>query len=227
MTSSDNDVVVTEQANVLSSEELASAYERWEAPTMVSVSDIEESQLHIPTAEEIDEIRKAAQEDGFKDGFEKGRHDGLQAGQTEIQQQVSELQTLISLLNKPLLDIEEDIEQQVVSLTVLLVKQIARNELKMSPEHITDVFKAAMAQLPLMNRQLKIHLHPEDYKLIQQGITVAPNDDEWQWIEDATVTRGGLEIDSIDTHIDATVETRLNSAIEKLLGEAELDASAE
>ncbi len=223
MTSSDNDVIVTEQASVLSSDEIASAYERWEAPTMVSVSDIEESKFKMATAEELDAIRKAAQEDGFKDGFEKGLHDGLKAGQTQIQQQVSDLQTLISTLNTPLLGIEDVIEQQVVTLTTLLTRQVVLNELKMAPENIAELFKAALAQLPLMNRQLKIRIHPEDFKFIQQ-FTTSTAESEWQWVEDATMTRGGLDIDSIDTHIDATVETRIKNAIEKLLGEAEQDA---
>ncbi len=223
MTSSDNDVVVTEEASILSSDEIASAYERWEAPTMVSVSDIEEGHFKIPTADELDAIRKAAQEDGFKDGFEKGIHDGIQAGQTQIQQQVSDLQTLISTLNTPLLAIEEVIEQQVVTLTTLLTRQVVMQELKMTPENIADLFKAALAQLPLTNRQLKIRIHPEDFNLVKQGITSA-DEAGWQWVEDVSLTRGGLDIDSIDTHIDATVETRIKSAIEKLLGETEEDA---
>jgi flagellar assembly protein FliH len=220
MTSSDSDVIVTEEANVLSSDEIASAYERWEAPTMVSVSDIEESQLKIPTADEIEAIRKAAQEDGYKDGFEKGRHDGLAAGKADIQQQVSELQTLISTLNAPLMGIEEVIEQQVVNLTTVLTRQVVMNELAMTPDSIATLFRAAISQLPLTNRQLTIRIHPDDLSLVQKGISESEQA-SWTWLEDKSLTRGGLDIDSIDTHIDATVETRIKSAIEKLLGESE------
>ncbi len=226
MTSSDKDVIVTEESNVLSAEELASAYERWEAPTMVSISDVENNEFSIPTAKEIEALRKSAQEDGFKDGFEKGLHDGLQAGQAEIQQQVTKLQSLMASLNQPLLDIEDVIEQQVVHLTTLLTQQIVHNELKTSPEHITTAFQAAIAQLPLNNRQLKIRINPEDLELVKKGLLTDAKT-EWQWVEDAQITRGGFELDSIDTRIDATVETRIASAVEKLLGEVHSNEQAE
>jgi len=227
MTSSDKDTLVTEQADVLSAEEIADAFERWEAPTMVSISDVEESELAMPTAEEIDELRKAAQEDGFRDGFEKGRHDGLMAGQQEIQQQVSELQTLISRLNQPLLDIEAVIEEQVATITTLLLKQLVRGELATKPEHIIAVFRAAVSQLPLNNRQLKIRLHPDDLSIVKQGLASDEAQADWQWVEAPQISRGGVEFESVDTRIDATVETRLDSAIEKLIGEIHGDDKAE
>jgi flagellar assembly protein FliH len=227
MTSSDKDTLVTEQADVLSAEEIADAFERWEAPTMVSISDVEESELAIPTAEELEQLRKAAQDDGFRDGFEKGRHDGLIAGQQEIQQQVSELQTLISRLNQPLLDIEAVIEEQVTTIITLLLKQLVRNELATKPEHIIAAFRAAMSQLPLNNRQLKIRLHPDDLEIVKQGLASDETQADWRWVADQNISRGGLEFESIDTRIDATVETRLDSAIEKLIGEIHSDDQAE
>jgi flagellar assembly protein FliH len=116
--------------------------------------------------------------------------------------------------------IEDVIEQQVVNLTTLLTRQVVMNELAMTPDSIATLFRAAIAQLPLTNRQLTIRIHPDDLSLVQKGISESEQA-SWTWIEDKSLTRGGLDIDSIDTHIDATVETRLKSAIEKLLGEPE------
>ena len=59
MTSSDNDVLVTRQTNVLSAEELADAYKRWEAPRMVSVSDVENNDAML-TVDAIETLQQQA-----------------------------------------------------------------------------------------------------------------------------------------------------------------------
>ena len=69
MTSSD-DLVETAQADVLSSEEIASAYQRWEAPRMVSVSDLEDDDHSMMTVQAIEKLQKEAQEE---EGGEEGR----------------------------------------------------------------------------------------------------------------------------------------------------------
>jgi flagellar assembly protein FliH len=140
---------------------------------------------------------------------------------------VSELQTLISRLNQPLLDIEAVIEEQVTTIITLLLKQLVRNELATKPEHIIAAFRAAMSQLPLNNRQLKIRLHPDDLEIVKQGLASDETQADWRWVADQNISRGGLEFESIDTRIDATVETRLDSAIEKLIGEIHSDDQAE
>jgi flagellar assembly protein FliH len=226
MTSSDDDLVVTEQADVLSADEIASAYERWQAPRMVSVSDVDEPDMSMMTVESIEALQKSAQEEGYKTGYELGKQEGYQAGfqsgTQDIQSQVANLTTVLSALNQPLADLDAQVEQDLINLVVTLTRQVVRRELKLEPEHVIGAMRAAMAALPMSDRKLKVFLNPQDIELVKTGLAV-DEDVNWQWVEDPMLARGGVRLETADTTIDATVESRITAAINKLLGEERSD----
>jgi flagellar assembly protein FliH len=226
MTSSDDDLVVTEQADVLSADEIASAYERWQAPRMVSVSDVDEPDMSMMTVESIEALQKSAQEEGYKTGYELGKQEGYQAGfqsgAQDIQSQVANLTTVLSALNQPLAALDAQVEQDLINLVVTLTRQVVRRELKLEPEHVIGAMRAAMAALPMSDRKLKVFLNPQDIELVKTGLAV-DEDVNWQWVEDPMLARGGVRLETADTTIDATVESRITAAINKLLGEERSD----
>jgi flagellar assembly protein FliH len=228
MTSS-NDEITTEQANVISADEIAEAYERWQAPRMVSVTDVEEQSML--TVEDIEKLHIEAEQEGYKEGFEKGQKEGYQAGletaQQEIQQQVTYLQQIMSRLNTPLADLDQQLEHDIISLVTTMTRQLVRRELKAQPDHVIGAVRAAMAVLPISDRKVKLYLHPLDIELVKTGLSIEQDDTAWQWVEDPLLTRGGARIETANTMIDATVEARLNSVINKLLGEERSDDSSE
>jgi flagellar assembly protein FliH len=221
MTTSD-DTLVTRHTDVLSAEELADAFERWEAPRMVSVSDAEgdDGMLDVKA---IEALQQQAQEEGYKAGFEEGHKAGFeagqQAGQKDIQQQIAYLQQILANLEQPLNDLDEEIEQDLVNLAITMTRQLLRRELKQEPEHVIGAMRAALQALPISDRKLKIFVHPDDLTIIRKGLSMEAEDSSRQWIEDPLMTRGGVKLETADTTVDATVEARLNSVISKLLGE--------
>jgi flagellar assembly protein FliH len=221
MTSSD-EALVTRQADVLSAEELADAYQRWEAPQMVSVTDVD-GETGMLTVEAIEALQQQAQEEGYKAGFEEGRQAGFKAGQDagekDIQQQLTHLRQILNSLQQPLAELDQDIERDLVNLSITMARQLIRRELKQEPEHVIGAMRAALQALPITDRKLKIFVHPQDLPIVQKGLSMEQDDNHWQWIEDPLLTRGGVRIETADTLVDATVEARLNSLISKLLGE--------
>ncbi len=226
MTSSDNSpdqqTLITRQTDVLSAEELADAIERWEAPRMASVSDVDgaSGMLDVKT---IEALQQQAQEEGYKAGFEEGHKAGFeagqQAGQKDIRQQLAYLQQILGMLEQPLADLDQQIEQDLVNLAITMTRQLVRREIRQQPEHVIGAMRAALQALPVSDRKLKIYVHPDDLALIQKGLSLDGEDNSRQWIEDPLLTRGGVRLETADTTVDATVEARLNSVISKLLGE--------
>lgn len=221
MTSSD-DLYTTQHANVLSAEELANAYERWEVPRVVSVSDVEAENTNPLTVEALEAVQQAAQEEGFKlgydEGFQQGHEAGLKAGETDILQQVQQWKALIDSLNNPLKSVDSIVEQDLLSMISLLVRQMVYHELEQKPEMVLTAVREALAVLPVSDRQLKVYLNPEDMELVKNGLKL-DEDTGWQWYEDPLVSRGGAKLVTADTTIDATVETRLNNLISRLLSQ--------
>ena len=221
MTSSD-DLYTTQHANVLSAEELANAYERWEVPRVVSVSDVEAENTNPLTVEALEAVQQAAQEEGFKlgydEGFQQGHEAGLKAGETDILQQAQQWKALIDSLNNPLKSVDSIVEQDLLSMISLLVRQMVYHELEQKPEMVLTAVREALAVLPVSDRQLKVYLNPEDMELVKNGLKL-DEDTGWQWYEDPLVSRGGAKLVTADTTIDATVETRLNNLISRLLSQ--------
>ena len=221
MTSSD-DLYTTQHANVLSAEELANAYERWEVPRVVSVSDVEAENTNPLTVEALEAVQQAAQEEGFKlgydEGYQQGHEAGLKAGEADILQQAQQWKALIDSLNNPLKSVDSIVEQDLLSMISLLVRQMVYHELEQKPEMVLTAVREALAVLPVSDRQLKVYLNPEDMELVKNGLKL-DEDTGWQWYEDPLVNRGGAKLVTADTTIDATVETRLNNLISRLLSQ--------
>jgi len=221
-----SDELITEQKNEVTAEELAK-YQRWQAPRVVSVTDVEPDPNQFLTVEAIESMQKEAQEEGYKEGFEQGKNEGYQqgikTGQAEITQQVNTLKQIVAKLNTPLLDLDELIENDLITLVTTVARQVIRRELKMDPEHVIGAVRSAMSVLPINDRKLKIYLHPLDIDLVKKGLAVDDDGVSWQWIEDPLLARGGCRLETADTRIDASVEARLDSVITKLLGDERTD----
>lgn len=220
---SSDDALVTRQADVLSEEELEQAYERWEAPHMVSVSDVEQGSHKLLTVAEIETLHKEAQQEGFKEGYEEGHQAGYEAGLAaahhEIDARKQQWQQLIEHLATPLEALDETVENDLLALSISLARQLVGGELTQQPEHILTVMRSALAALPINDRKLKVFLNPLDVELVKSGLSLEHEENRWQWIEDPLLARGGVRLETADTTVDATVEARLAKLIDKMLGE--------
>ncbi len=221
MTSSDE--LITAQSNEVTSEELA-GYQRWQAPHVVAVTNVENALL---TVEGIEELQKEAKQEGFKAGFDEGREAGLEAGKADIIQQLDYLKQIMVTLNTPLNDLDQQIENDLIALVTTVARQIIRRELKADPEHVIGAVRAAISVLPINDRKIKIHLNPQDIELVKNGLSLDDDGASWQWLEDPLLTRGGCRLETADTMVDATVEARLESVINKLLGGNRSDDSTD
>jgi flagellar assembly protein FliH len=219
MTSSDE--LITEQANEVTSEELAD-YQRWEVPHVVSVDDVRGKPEAFLTVEDIDALQKQAQLEGYKVGFEQGQsageQAGLESGKNDVNSQLMHLRQIIETLNTPLENLDAEMERDIVSLVTTVARQVIRREIKADPEHVIGAVRGALAVLPINDRKIKIYLHPQDTELVKKGLSLEEEDASWRWIDDPTLSRGGCRLETANTLIDASVEARLESVINKLLG---------
>lgn len=221
MTSSD-DSLTTEQPDVLSEEEIASAYERWQAPHMATSQDVaEDESQQLLNLEALEALQEQAREEGFKAGYEEGRDSGykagLESGQQEIQQQIGRLATIFQQLHHPLNELDQQIEDDLIQLLMLLCRQFLGRELQQHPELVMTVFREALAALPVNDRQLRVFLHPDDMHLVKSALSEDQTTNDWHWQEDDSLTRGGVRLETTDSSIDASVETRLQRLMESLL----------
>ena len=187
---------------VLSGEELGTIT-RWEQPEM-------EGAGKLLTARQLESLQQQA--------FDEAHAAGYAAGKADARAQVERFEALMKSLARPLEDLDESVERELVALAVSVAKMIIRRELRTDPGEIVAVVRDALALLPVGVREIRVHLHPEDAALVRSLASTAEAQPVWRIVEDPVLTRGGCRIESESSQIDARLETRIGAVVSRLLG---------
>ena len=159
------------------------------------------------TVEDIE----ALQQQAYQEGLEQGRKDGL----VEIQAEARKLAGMFNFFSKPLQTLDEEVEQQLTQLALEVARQVIKKECETGAETIQSVIHEALEFLPVSARNVRIRVNPKDHQLLQQG-DISAEQQDWNLIADGKVSRGGCLVESDSSHIDASLETRVQQIIERL-----------
>lgn len=223
------------------------AYERWELPLLDArgneVAQEEYREVKPLTAADIEEIRRAAHEDGhaegresgyqagLSEGREKGHQEGYEAGlaegralgeeqglaetRKEVEAKLDRLEHLLGELLVPIKRHEDEVETALVNLTTVLARAVVFRELSLDSSHITDVVRRSMASLPSTTENVRIHIHPDDYQWVSE--VAGKFEAATSIVEDASVLRGGCKLETRHSLVDFTVEKRFQKAVQGML----------
>ncbi len=198
-------------SKIIDGNELGSC-ERWNAPQVTDVPTGGNSKTASDrlTVRDIEAIQQRAYEDGFR----LGHQEGLDAARNKAQY----LDQLLMRLDEPLIDLDEQVIQELVTMVKAVTHQLVRREMKSAPEGIVAIIREAVGVLPSNARGINIHLHPDDARLVRSILSIAEDHPTWQLIEDPVMTQGDCRIVTENSQVDATVEGRLNAVISAMLG---------
>jgi len=160
-------------------------------------------------------------------GYAEGRDAAIatvrkeqQATQVELDRRVQNLASKLDFMAKPIAALDSEVQRQMVTLAGAIARHIVRRELKTQPDEIVAVIRETVALLPMTARDIRVHLNPEDAKLVHARVVEAGSDRSWHVAEDPLISRGGCRVSSENSSIDATLEQRLGSAIAQALGDS-------
>lgn len=175
----------------------------------------------IPTAEEIEQWHEQARQEGYQEG--------LKQAQLEMAVHGEQLQQLIEHFAHPLQSLNDEIEQQLKLLTVTLAQQLVRREIRQEPGEIIALIRESLPLLPAASRRIRVYLHPEDAELVRNALQLDEIEDQenWKLVEDPMISRGGCEIKSEKSVINATLENRLQALAASVLGGERLNDQPE
>jgi len=191
--------------------DLSRACQPWQAPHFKQSTAATNT---LRTRKQQDQIEQEA----YDQGFSRGYNEGLEQGQKEINEQLSHLQSVMATLAMPLLDLDKQVVDELVELSMLVVRQMVRRELKISPGEVVAVVKEALHLLPVTTGNVQLVLHPEDAVLVRNALLGPDTESPWQIIEDPVLSRGGCRVLTNTSRIDATLENRLNAVIAAVMG---------
>lgn len=158
------------------------------------------------------------QAEAYKEAFEQGLAEGREAGRGELRAQVERLSGMFYDLAKPFDALDTEVERELLTLAMALARQIVRRELKTDPTQIIGIIRDAIAALPVAAREVRVHLHPEDAAIVRQNLAPTESERAWTIVEDPVMARGGCQITTATSRIDARLETRLAAILSDLMG---------
>ena len=182
----------------------------WSAPDMTAAANAQK----VPTVAGLVDLQAAAYEEAFEQGLAEGR----EAGRVEVRAQVERLAGMFYDLAKPFEELDAEVERELLTLAMALARQIVRRELKADPTQIIGIVREAIAALPVAARDVRVHLHPEDAAVVRQNLAPTESERAWQIIEDPVMARGGCQVTTATSRVDARLETRLGAILSELMG---------
>lgn len=221
-------------SKIISSDKLKEL-QQWDLPKVGDQQDggkrIRHGHSAPPTVEELDDIQRQAYEEGFEQGkqkgFEYGHKEGIEQSRREMLACAAKIDTFLTALDKPFRQLDDQIEQEIVTLVISMVRQLVRREVNADPNQIVGVVREALSILPVASRNVQLILHPDDAELIREIYTLSETELGWKIIDDPVMSRGGCRVVTDTSQIDATLESRLNSLIAPLLGGARVSDESE
>jgi len=165
-------------------------------------------------------------ENAYEEAFAQGRDAGLLAGRkqtearlAELDARIAQMDATLSLLAKPLAEMDAQVEQQLVNLAMAIAKQLVRRELRIDPGQIIATIRETVNLLPTAARDVRVYLHPEDAALVRERLASPAAERAWNIVEDPVLSRGGCRVASETSQVDARLETRMGAIISTLLGD--------
>ncbi|RUO42605.1 flagellar assembly protein FliH [Idiomarina aquatica] len=205
--------------------------------------DDEEQELQPLTAEELEQIREAAREEGFKEGYNAGHAEGLEAGHQEgveqgqqdgfnkgfeqgladgkakMEQQAGELLKLLDSLSHPEQKITDDVEAELLEMVMQLTEAICLDVPYKQPELVKVAVRNALEVLPVTDQRVVIHLNPDDLELVQDMYSEEQlREHGWLLNKDDLLERGGCRVTTESSSVDYTLRSRIKSVFDKLKG---------
>jgi len=185
--------------------EKLTAWQRWEAPNFEATGILRAGGVALPTASQVEEIQRQAREEGYLAGHAEGMQRALQENQRFAE--------LISAFEQQM---DEQVAKELLDLSLDVARQVLHQALKVNPELLLGVVREAIGTLPHVNQGPHLVLHPDDAALVRERMGEQLSHSGWKIFEDERVDRGGARIETANSQIDASLETRWNRVVAAL-----------
>jgi len=203
--------------NTYNPEEEANA-QRWQYPDVGLDSESKNAGVGILTAEKIESIQNQAYQQAYDEGYAKGFAEGQEKGKQSLEGLLAVINKTAEQIEKPLQQLDDRVLEQMYELVVAITRQLIRREMKTEPGEIVAVVREAISLLPVNENRINISLHPDDVALLKELFQSNNEADHWHFIDDIGLQRGDCKITTEFSTIDASLETRLFSIVNKLWG---------
>lgn len=175
-----------------------------------------------------DEQAQAFRQEGYDQGFAEGLSQGHGQAMLEAQEQVNaflnnqgqdtarQLAALVASAQEQLDAAEQVAARGMLELACELARQVLRHEISTNPNALLPVIREALTPLIADSKSTVLKLHPLDMDMLEDVLRAEYPGLPLTLLADASITRGGCQIQSAGTQIDGTLEKRWARAVGQL-----------
>ncbi len=196
--------------------EQLTAFQRWELASFDSEPRRSKAESvasqRLSPAEEMRKIQKQAYDEGHANGHNAGFTAGLQQAQRDTVQ----LQTLMQNLQIALNQVDQQLAQSLLDLSLEIAHKMTQEALQIKPEAILKIVSAAIGSLPHFNQNAHLILNPADAELVRKEMGDQLAHSGWKIFSDAKIEPGGCRVETAHSHIDATNSARWRAIVESI-----------
>ena len=169
--------------------------------------------LALPTLEEIQAIRDAAQEEGFQ----QGHGEGYAQGQAEVRRLTAQIEGILDNFSRPLVRLENEVVGALGELSVRIAGSLLARAYQADPALLADLVNEALDTVGGAKRDVEVRLHPDDIAALQSLLSLPEGQ---RLAPDSSLSRGDLRVHAEAVRIDGTLDARLRAALGTVLRRA-------
>ncbi|HVN70457.1 MAG TPA: FliH/SctL family protein [Desulfomonilia bacterium] len=164
--------------------------------------------------------KEAIEMEAYRKGLEQGQAQGQKMAVKKVEPLIQTLSKTIEELKKMRQLIIEKHQDQILEILVLIAEKVIHREIHLSPDIILETLSHACAYLT-QTEEIRLRVHPSDFEYIrdieQILSTHLTGKGDIHFVEDTTIDRGGIIIDTEFGEIDASIRSQVDHMREVLL----------
>jgi flagellar assembly protein FliH len=169
-------------------------------------------------AAEAERVRELARAEGHAEGLARGREDGL----SEARSAASALRLALAGALALREQLADETEADAVALALALAAKVLAGMLAVEPERVLDTVRGALRRVT-DRRRVTVFVDPADLETVSAAITELKAEvggiEHCDIQADRRVGAGGAIVSTLESEVDATVDTQLERAREVIQAE--------
>ncbi len=208
-----------------------------EAEQVINAARAQAAQVISEARQQAELLRENAHKQGYHKGFQQGRGDGRQQGvseafaaaeanfKTDLDHLARSLAATIRQVSEQRFDCLHAAEHDLLSFAVDIARRVTKSIGELNSEAAQENLRSALS-LVMAKSDLTVKAHPDDLAALKRFAGQLADElasrPHITFVEDATVSRGGVQVVTDAGEIDATLDEQVEQIAKALaVGEQE------
>lgn len=149
--------------------------------------------------------------------YERGREDGYAAGHAAAMQlrtqHAADMSRVLDALCSRFGDLETEGAEQVLTLALTIARQVMRREMEVDRASVMPALQEAVHAVIDQQAHPRVHLNPQDLAHLHDSLDADGLLKGCRFIADPAISRGGCRVETGQSDVDATIESRWNRVL--------------